>query len=211
MSPVPCVECMHRYGRTHSVITWNAQLTKLLTGAHSIDGLLDKPPVCRHYEAQYAGILNFTALPNAAVQQLWQCKANLLDSVDHFFAAHDFCSVVDRGATLRFHMSAAKLSLFSARMKTAALSKYADAALPAVKRLLPFEGDLGDSHARHKCFLTQAMADAQVCCGRSAPIGTADLSPQTCASSCCCSQLQRLFWNKGHTAVLFSESVHSRP
>ena len=119
---------------------------------------------CRYYEGQYASIFNLSSLPHDIYQQLLVSKAHLFDAVDKFFAAHDYCNVVDRGATLKFFSSAQRLSLYSAHMKTAALTKYADTALPAAMRLVPFDGDLGDSHFRHRCFLTQDMADAQVRC-----------------------------------------------
>eukprot|EP00892_Ulva_mutabilis_P006486 jgi/Ulvmu1/4209/UM019_0188.1 len=114
-----------------------------------------------HYEGQHSGKLNAQALPPAVSRQLCHCKMSLLAAIDHFFAAHEFCNVMDRGASLRFDASAQMLSLFSARMTAKSLSKYADAALPAAVRLISFDSDLGDSYTRPKCFLTQAIADAQ--------------------------------------------------
>lgn len=103
-------------------------------------------------------------LPKAVVQQLSDHQERLVEAVDAFFRTHDFCSVIDRAVTLRFSSSAAKLSLYSPRMMASALSKFSDAALPDSKRLILVDDDLGDSHARSKCFMTQAMADAQVWC-----------------------------------------------
>lgn len=119
--------------------------------------------VCSTHEDQYVGIYNVQAIPQAVLKQLCSCKARLIEAVDHFFSTHNFCSVVDRGVALKYFSSAGKLSLYSSRMKASTMDKFSNAALAPDKRLVPFDGDLVDSRARSKCFLTQAIADAQVC------------------------------------------------
>jgi len=98
------------------------------------------------------------------LQELSDRKERIIEAVDAFFTTHDFCSAIDRTVTLRYFSSAAKLRLYSTRMNASALGKFSDAALPESKRLILADDDLGDSHARRKCFMTQAMSDAQVWC-----------------------------------------------
>lgn len=116
----------------------------------------------RYYEGQYAGIFNLNSLPRSIILELGSCKARLIESVDRFFGTHDYCNAVDRAVTLRCISTGAKLSLYSPRMKAATLNKFSDAALPASKRLVTVDVDVGDSHVRRKYFLTQEMGHAQV-------------------------------------------------
>jgi hypothetical protein len=138
------------------------------------------PASRRHYEHECLdSAYRRAAMPAAVAQRLADARSALIACVVDFFHQLQGGGGASESITLRFHDSCSRLSFFSAKSAAKQLERFTQGAIA----LEPFEGQLPVASMRAKCFVTDALATAEVCTSVS-------VQPRQCDDLACAGHLR---------------------